>query len=119
MHQPWASLLVAGIKRVEGRGWPTDHRGRLWIASTAKPPTELEVAHIEQQYMSRHSAVHMAGVARYDAVMDLQQQVLTFPAFPTSYPVSALLGCVTVVDCLAHDDYVKAHPEGEENESPF
>ena len=31
MHQPWASLLVHGIKRVEGRGWNTDFRGRLWI----------------------------------------------------------------------------------------
>lgn len=31
MHQPWASLLVYGIKRVEGRGWNTDFRGRLWI----------------------------------------------------------------------------------------
>lgn len=28
MHQPWASLLVYGIKRIEGRTWPTDHRGR-------------------------------------------------------------------------------------------
>jgi hypothetical protein len=26
MHQPWASLLVAGIKTVEGREWPTAHR---------------------------------------------------------------------------------------------
>eukprot|EP01051_Picozoa_sp_SAG22_P015644 SAG22_NODE_2075_length_3046_cov_2.125212_2_plen_446_part_00 len=67
MHQPWASLLVAGIKQVgakqlqatlngteiagdylltaattthsqvEGRSWPTAHRGRLWIAATARP----------------------------------------------------------------------------------
>lgn len=28
MHQPWASLLVYGLKRIEGRGWPSDHRGR-------------------------------------------------------------------------------------------
>ena len=35
MHQPWASLLVAGIKTVEGRSWSTKHRGPLWIASTA------------------------------------------------------------------------------------
>ena len=31
MHQPWASLLVYGIKRAEGRTWNTDFRGRLWI----------------------------------------------------------------------------------------
>lgn len=28
MHQPWASLLVHGIKRIEGRTWTTKHRGR-------------------------------------------------------------------------------------------
>lgn len=27
MHQPWASLLVYGIKRVEGRSWPAPTRG--------------------------------------------------------------------------------------------
>lgn len=41
--QPWASLLVAGLKRIEGRGWPTNHRGRLWIASTAQPPDPADI----------------------------------------------------------------------------
>ncbi|KAI8560960.1 hypothetical protein RHMOL_Rhmol04G0296900 [Rhododendron molle] len=27
MHQPWASLLVYGIKRIEGRSWPSPIRG--------------------------------------------------------------------------------------------
>ena len=27
MHQPWASLLVYGIKRVEGRSWPAPITG--------------------------------------------------------------------------------------------
>jgi hypothetical protein len=63
MHQPWASLLVHGIKRIEGqsavaatmtlprarhpptpalplrpagRDWPTEYRGRLWIHATAR-----------------------------------------------------------------------------------
>ena len=27
MHQPWASLLVHGIKRIEGRSWPSPIRG--------------------------------------------------------------------------------------------
>lgn len=45
MHQPWASLLIAGIKKHEGRSWYTSHRGRLWIAATAKPvdPDEVKV----------------------------------------------------------------------------
>jgi ASCH domain len=27
MHQPWASLLVYGIKRIEGRSWPSPITG--------------------------------------------------------------------------------------------
>ena len=46
-------------------------------------------------------------------------QVHTFPAFPTEYPPSALLGCITVVDCLSNAEYVASDPDGEENESNF
>lgn len=28
MHQPWASLLVHGIKRIEGRSWSAPVRGK-------------------------------------------------------------------------------------------
>jgi len=31
MHQPWASLLVHGFKRFEGREWTHKYRGPLWI----------------------------------------------------------------------------------------
>jgi alkylated DNA repair dioxygenase AlkB len=121
MHQPWASLLACGIKRVEGRGWPTDHRGRLWIASTAREPSDLEVAQVEQEYMEHYSAVHTAGsgAQRYDDVMEMQQRVHTFPAFPTSYPTSALLGCVSIADCIHRDDYLHRFPSGEDNSSTY
>lgn len=43
LWQPWASLLVGGVKRVETRGWPIKHRGPLlihaakrWDGSTAR-----------------------------------------------------------------------------------
>ncbi|KAJ7410994.1 Activating signal cointegrator 1 [Willisornis vidua] len=50
LHQPWASLLVRGIKRVEGRTWYTSHRGRLWIAATAKRPSPQEISELEATY---------------------------------------------------------------------
>ncbi|MGA8726948.1 MAG: ASCH domain-containing protein [Acidimicrobiales bacterium] len=31
VRQPWASLIILGIKPVENRTWPTRHRGRLYI----------------------------------------------------------------------------------------
>jgi len=35
MHQPWASLVVFGFKRFEGRQWTNKYRGPLWIHSTS------------------------------------------------------------------------------------
>lgn len=93
MHQPWALLLVKGIKVHEGRSWYTPHRGRLWIAATAKSPSPEEIVDVEQQY-------------RYL----LKDQKLTFP---THYPVACLLGCVDLVDCLPQDEYRKQYPDGE------
>ncbi|XP_060074241.1 activating signal cointegrator 1-like isoform X2 [Ylistrum balloti] len=98
MHQPWASLLVCGIKMHEGRTWYTAHRGRLWIAATAKTPSPEETADMEQTY-------------RY---------LLKNPRleFPSHYPVGCLLGCVDVVDCLAQDQYREKFPDGE-SASPY
>lgn len=98
MHQPWASLLVCGIKMHEGRTWYTPHRGRLWIAATAKIPTPEETADVEQTY-------------RY-LLKDPRLE------FPSHYPSGCLLGCVDVVDCLAQDQYREKFPEGE-SASPY
>lgn len=38
MHQPWASLLVLGFKRFEGREWTTKYRGPLYIHATIQKP---------------------------------------------------------------------------------
>ena len=46
-------------------------------------------------------------------------QVHTFPAFPTEYPPSALLGCVRVTDCLSNEEYVAHYPDGEDNDSAY
>lgn len=31
LHNPWASAMAHSIKKVESRGWPCDHRGKLAI----------------------------------------------------------------------------------------
>jgi activating signal cointegrator 1 len=37
--QPWATLIMLGVKRLETRGWRTEHRGPLAIhASRTFPP---------------------------------------------------------------------------------
>lgn len=37
VRQPLACLLCEGVKRIEVRGWSTDHRGELLICASATP----------------------------------------------------------------------------------
>ncbi|NWI10548.1 TRIP4 protein, partial [Crypturellus soui] len=99
MHQPWASLLVRGIKRVEGRTWYTSHRGRLWIAATAKRPSPQEISELEATYR-----------------LLLRKDV----EFPSDYPSGCLLGCVDMTDCLSQEQFNEQYPElSQESGSPF
>ncbi len=50
MHQPYASLLVCGLKRHEGRTWYSAHRGRLWIHAAAKEPSAEESNEVIEFY---------------------------------------------------------------------
>ncbi|KAH0998444.1 activating signal cointegrator 1 isoform X1 [Dendroctonus ponderosae] len=99
LHQPYASLLVAGVKRHEGRVWPTTHRGRLWIAAAAKQPEEEEIAALENFYRVFYNDTTLR--------------------FPQEYPTGCLLGCVTVEDCLDQEAYKKRFGDNEESTSPY
>jgi hypothetical protein len=88
MHQPWASLLIAGIKTVEGREWPTAHRGRLWIASTVQACDPTEAEEMRQEYEERVSRG--------------EQEELPWPEH---FPSSMLLGCIEVTDCIDQEEY--------------
>ncbi|XP_067931786.1 activating signal cointegrator 1-like [Watersipora subatra] len=97
MHQPWASLLVAGIKLHEGRTWYSPHRGRLWIAATAQNPTDIEIKTLEDDYSKRYGSSL---------------------SFPDTYPTGCLLGYVNLADVLSQQDYRQQYPDGEST-SPY
>jgi hypothetical protein len=40
LHQPFAQLVVRGVKRVEVRSWTTQHRGRIAIHAKGVPPSQ-------------------------------------------------------------------------------
>ncbi|PIN04283.1 hypothetical protein CDL12_23181 [Handroanthus impetiginosus] len=96
MHQPWASLLVYGIKRIEGRSWPAPIRGRLWIHAASKVPEPETIKAMEDFYREIYA---MNGI--------------TDVKFPEHYPFSRLLGCVDVVGCVTCEELVswEAIPE--------
>ncbi|XP_015576522.2 uncharacterized protein LOC8268210 [Ricinus communis] len=97
MHQPWASLLVYGIKRIEGRSWPSPVRGRLWIHAASKVPEETTIKAMEDFYREIYVV---------NGITDIK--------FPEHYPVSRLLGCVEVVGCVRCEELAswEAIPEG-------
>ncbi|CAM8942013.1 unnamed protein product [Rhodiola kirilowii] len=97
MHQPWASLLVYGIKRIEGRSWPSPIRGRLWIHAASKIPDEATIKAMEEFYREIYAV---------DGVSDIK--------FPDHYPVSRLIGCVEIVGCVKGEELASwdAVPEG-------
>ncbi|KAH7843187.1 hypothetical protein Vadar_013656 [Vaccinium darrowii] len=97
MHQPWASLLVYGIKRIEGRSWPSPIRGRLWIHAAGKVPDTETIKAMEDFYREIYAV---------NGITDLK--------FPEHYPISRLLGCVEVVGCVSLDELVSWEelPEG-------
>ena len=79
IRQPWASLIVAGIKDVENRSWATRHRGKLGI----------------------HAA------SRYDqSLVDEYGDLLN-----DDLPLGALIGSVTLVDCVQGSRSEWALPE--------
>jgi len=91
LHQPWASLVIAGFKRGEGRKWHSDYRGRLWIHAAAKEPDTEEIAALEQHYTYVFTR---AGIK--------------FPKFPSEtngYPTSCLLGCVDFTDVFTNEEW--------------
>ncbi|KAL3506122.1 hypothetical protein ACH5RR_031504 [Cinchona calisaya] len=87
MHQPWASLLVHGIKRVEGRSWPAPIRGRLWIHAASKIPEPATIKAMEDFYREIYAV---------NGITDIK--------FPEHYPVSRLIGCVEVVGCITREE---------------
>lgn len=87
MHQPWASLLVYGIKRIEGRSWPSPIRGQLWIHAASKVPDPSTIKAMEDFYREIYAV---------NGITDLK--------FPESYPISRLLGSVEVVGCVKREE---------------
>eukprot|EP00347_Sterkiella_histriomuscorum_P000979 403373797 len=88
MHQPWASLLVLGFKRFEGREWTHKYRGPLWIHATSTKPTQELIDQIEGNYKKFYKQIGE----------DL-------PPFPDRYITSQLIGRLDLVDIISLEEY--------------
>ena len=85
LWQPWATLMVCGLKKNETRPWATSYRGPLLIHATKRmePPTIL------------------------------MRQLLKPFGYQSwgDFPRGALVCQLNLVDCIPTDDYIPTHPE--------
>src|SRR6516162_5122896 len=95
VQQPWASLIVHGLKRCETRGWATLYRGALAI----------------------HAARRFRTAQRRLCVQPPIAQLLAAAGIsaPAVLPVGCIVGVVTVVDCVPACD-VAARIDGLEQQ---
>lgn len=89
IQQPWASLIVAGLKDVENRTWKTDYRGRILIhASTKKVPKGFLYAGLPVEIIEAvKNFIYMGGMEDFDDV-----------------PLGAIIGYVDLKD-IKDDTY--------------
>jgi hypothetical protein len=81
LTQPWASLVVAGAKKLETRSWPTYYRGPLLIhAAKGFPLGARAVCH-------RAPFCHALAAAGFHHVGEL--------------PLGQILGIVTLTGCIS------------------
>jgi 2'-5' RNA ligase len=97
MHQPWASLLVYGVKRGEGRVWTTTFSGKLWIHATKHTPDPEEVRALEERYRALFA---LSG-------LDVTQ------CLPKTYPTSCVLGRVDISGVTTGEENARRIAAGE------
>ena len=76
VRQPWASLIINGVKDIENRTWATSHRGPLLIQSSAKPMPAEELELVRAFALERGALL------------------------PEILPLGGVLGIVTLLDCV-------------------
>lgn len=89
--QPWASLIVRGLKRFETRGWQTHYRGPLAIHAARKLPANLAVL-CDQDPL--RALLHQHGLADWWLL-----------------PRGAVLGCVDLLACVRVEEVHDLPPE--------
>lgn len=95
IKQPWASLIVEGVKDIENRTWPTKFRGRVLIHAAHKRWKWEAV--LNYLYDKAKAILNSFG---YDATW-LKQ-----------LPTGVIIGSVEIVDCMINHPSTWAEKSG-------
>jgi hypothetical protein len=74
VRQPWAALIVAGIKDVENRSWGTDYRGPLLILAGKQWDGDVSTAVLD--YLDDHPDLdmHTRGIIGMVELVDITRK---------------------------------------------
>lgn len=102
LHQPWASLVALGVKRIETRSWATSYRGPLAIHASRKFPRLHEA----------QDAWHAFPLEVYEATRSTENRT----RFPPEgqhcgpLPLGAVVATATLVDCVPIVEFMADPP---------
>jgi len=99
IKQPWAQLIIEGLKDIENRTWQTKFRGRVYVHAAQKPvpmngnadgfaPPNIEC-------LKQIFKLHPASQGRWPDIM-------------AAYTNSAIIGEVDIVDCVLNHNSIWA-----------
>ncbi len=110
LWQPWASLLVHGLKQIETRSWGTPCRGLLLIHAAKVWNPHLDVICRSEPF---RSALESVGVAFPDPSGRKPDRRFRNPPKPNGLPFGAIVGRVEVLDCVRVEPFRKSYERPE------
>lgn len=90
VKQPWASLIVEGIKDIENRTWKTNFRGRVLIHAGVTPA---------KGWTKRDGGAYVLNDKQYFTVTVSDKFAEIFGSHLT---FGAIIGSVEIVDCVVN-----------------
>ena len=95
LWQPWASLLVGGVKRIETRSWARNYTGWLFIHASRMPNGKFAGGCARDLAWNNKDAFAHLGVAVND------------PNWFDLLPRGAIVGAVKISECVASETLVE------------
>lgn len=95
IRQPWANLIVHGIKDIENRSWRTNYRGRVLVHAPAKadrPDFSIQQAfRTDWDIRCKCSFLHTDPKEYTETIL-------------SGIPTNAIIGSVEITDCIRDSD---------------
>jgi hypothetical protein len=85
IKQPWASIIIEGIKDIENRTWKTKYRGKILIHASAKQIKTKDIIFPSNDVWLRNVPDNIREMAFFNKNI-----------------TSAIIGSVEIVDCVVN-----------------